>query len=390
MVLTTRCCSAVALTALSVVSLSGSEKKTISGPLSLIPARTVWTLALNNQITVPPVFDKERMYFAIDGDRMVAYTLNDGEQQWLVTAKPLVQPAVGDETIFSVESEAIVARRVTDGSTAWQHASADPPSAAPVWAHGWLVVSTSTNRVVVLRATDGEEIWTRDLGSTASAAPVVAADRVYVPTTDGRIVALQVESGEPIWERRLGDAAGDIVVVDNRLYVGSKDNFLYCIMTKDGRVDWRWRTGGDIVGLPAVDAHHIYVASRDNVLRSLDRITGAQQWMRPLPVRPVWGPVIVVDRVLVGGQSQTLHGFNTKDGQGAGTLDAGAQVAAAPHVVGDPAVSLLPVVMVVTRDLAKGAGARLVTRRIEPQGEPLGGPLPNVIKMGTSATPTLK
>src|SRR4029079_11691941 len=125
-------------------------------------------------------------------------------------------------------------------------------------------------------------------------------------------------------------------------------NFLYCIMTKDGRVDWRWRTGGDIVGLPAVDAHHIYVASRANVLRSLDRITGAQQWMRPLPVRPVWGPVIVVDRVLVGGQSQTLHGFTAQDGQGAGPLDAGAQVAAAPHVVGDPAVSLLPVLMVVT------------------------------------------
>jgi len=40
-------------------------------------------------------------------------------------------------------------------------------------------------------------------------------------------------------------------------------------------------------------------------------------------------------------------------------------------------------VLVITRDIAKGAVARLVTRRLDPQAEPLTAPLPNVIKMNS-------
>jgi hypothetical protein len=38
-------------------------------------------------------------------------------------------------------------------------------------------------------------------------------------------------------------------------------------MAKDGRVDWRWRTGGDVVGLPA-PTNTMYFVALDNVLRS--------------------------------------------------------------------------------------------------------------------------
>ena len=127
----------------------------------------------------------------------------------------------------------------------------------------------------------------------------------------------------------------------------------------------------------------IFFVSLDNDLRSLHRISGGQQWMRPLPVRPVWGPVEVVDRLLVGGQSPTLNAFSIKDGNGAGSLEAGAELAAAPHLVSDPSAGL-PVVLVVTRDIAKGAAARLLTRRLDPQTEVLTSPLPNVIKMNNS------
>jgi hypothetical protein len=66
-------------------------------------------------------------------------------------------------------------------------------------------------------------------------------------------------------------------------------------------------------------------------------------------------------------------------------LDAGAEVADAPRLV-SAENSLLPVLLVVTRDLAKGAAARLVTRRLEPQTTPLNDPLPNVIKMSPGAS----
>jgi outer membrane protein assembly factor BamB len=299
-----------------------------------------------------------------------------------VPAHPLTQPAVGDQLVFCAEPDELVARRVEDGSVAWRRPLPAPLSAPPVWDTGWLVAVTAKGSVLVFRATDGQQLWARDIGSPAGGVPALAADRVYVPTADGRVVTLRLDTGDQVGERTRGGPANAARAIDDRLYVGSKDNFFYCILTKNGSVDWRWRTGGDVIGLPAAEDHHIYFVSLDNVLRSLNRISGAQQWMRPLPVRPVWGPLKVVDRVLVGGQSSTVHAFNLKDGTPAGTLDAGAELAAAPHLVSDASANM-PVVFVVTRDIAKGAAARLFTRRLEPMSEPLGSPLPTVIKMNS-------
>jgi outer membrane protein assembly factor BamB len=366
--------------ALSVVSLAGSEKID-STSLSLFPTRQIWTLALNSQITVPPAYDADRVFFALDGDRLVAYEFESGKQLWLVPARPQKQPVAGDDMVFTVEPGEIVARRIADGSVAWSRPLTGEASAAPMWASGWLVVVTEAGAAMMYRATDGHLIWTHELGSPATAPSAMAGDRIYIPTADARVVALLVETGAPVWERRLGGPPHDILVIDDRLYTGSKDNFLYCILTRTGVVDWRWRTGGDVIGLPAVDDDRIYFVSLDNVLRSLNRVSGAQQWMRPLPVRPVWGPVKVRDRLVVGGQATKLHAFHMKDGATGGTIEAGADVAAIPHIVRD-AEALLPVMHIVTRDLAKGAAARLVTRRLEPESNALTDPLPNVIKMG--------
>jgi outer membrane protein assembly factor BamB len=279
-----------------------------------------------------------------------------------------------------IEPDALVGRRLHDGSVDWVKPLPGPVAVPPVWDVGWLVVATKSGGVAAYRASDGALIWQRDIGSPARVAPSLAADRVYVPTEDGRVVALRVESGELVWERRLGGPPSDVLALDDRVYVGSKDNFLYCLLTKNGHVDWRWRTGGDVIGVPAVDAHHVYFVSLDNVLRSLDRVSGVQQWMRALPVRPVWGPLKVVDHLIVGGQANALQAYNAKDGTPAGTIDGGAEIAAPPRLVEDPD-SKLPTILVVTRDLAKGAAARLVTRRFEPEGKPIGDPLPNVTSM---------
>lgn len=352
-------------------------------PMSLFPTRGAWTLALNNRLMAPPAYDDIRAYFAIDGGRVVAYTLGSGTQLWLVTAVVRLQPAAGDGLVFLVEPDALTARRAVDGSVAWQLPFAETLAAPPVWDNGWLVAATSAGSILAFRAADGHLIWRHEIGSPATASPALAADRVYVPTDDGRVVALRVDEGTPLWERRLGGKPGDILAFDDRLYTGSKDNFLYCLLTKDGEVDWRWRTGADVIGRPAFDERHIYFVSLDNMLRSLDRTSGAQTWIRPLPLRPMWGPVKAGELVIVGGQVPTLYAYGLKDGNGAGDLAAGAEVAAAPHVFDDPDMKL-PSLIIITRHIAAGAAAVKVTRSLDPSASPLTAPLPNVIPMSTT------
>ena len=150
--------------------------------MALFPVRTVWVLALNNQLSAPPAYDREHVYFPISGDRLVSYTLADGAQQWLVEARPQLQPAVCDGLIFSPEPGEILARSGGDGSVVWRKTLPDPLSVAPVCSSGWLVVVTAGGSVLTYRAADGEKMWQRELNSPARAVPNQTADRVYVPT----------------------------------------------------------------------------------------------------------------------------------------------------------------------------------------------------------------
>ena len=393
-----------------------------------MPVETVWGLALNNPLTAPPAFEGTLAFFPIEGDRLVAYELLSGTQKWMIAARPLMEPAAGTGLLFILEADTLKALHAADGTVAWELPFADTLAVHPVWDNGWLLVALATGEVRAYRATDGQLIWQRDLKSPAHAPPALAADRVYVPTTDGRIVALRVESGEPLWERRLGGAPNDILALDDRLYAGSQDNFFYCVMAADGRIDWRWRTGGDVIGRPVADDRLVYFVALDNVLRAMNLVTGSLQWMRPLPMRPAWGPAKAGASLVVAGQNAPLRAFNIKDGTpAAGTLigvgpqpqdviDAAAAadkepeydddgelikrkpltfltlaadigVAAAPHVLEHP-VSHLPLALLLFKDIAKGVSATLVVHSVEPLLIPAVAQLPNLVQIAPVAPTT--
>ena len=153
-----------------------------------------------------------------------------------------------------------------------------------------------------------------------------------MPTADGRVVALRVDTGEPVWERRLGGAPNDILALDDRLYVGSNDNFFYCLKADDGRVDWRWRTGGDVIGLPVADDARLLRLARQRAARaepghaaSSSGSGRCRSGRRGAPSRPV--------DACRRRQTPPLRAYNVKDGVAAGTLTG---VAASPQETTPP------------------------------------------------------
>jgi hypothetical protein len=191
-----------------------------------------------------------------------------------------------------------------------------------------------------------------------------------------------------VWERRVGGVPQPVLALHDRVYVGADDNYLYCLMATDGRIDWRWRTGGDIVGPPGFDEDRVYVVSLDTVLRGLDRRNGAQRWKQVLPLRPTRGLTAGAGVLLVSGVNQTIQGVTMKDGAAAGTIDAGGLLAGPPHIA--PAPSLpSSLVVFVARSLTSGTTMTAVTRSLEPAPTPIQPlPDPNAPKPAPGSAPT--
>ncbi len=361
---TTRCCSAVALIVASSIAIAAQSSQAASdrAPLALFPIQSVWTISLDHPLIVPPAYDAEHIYLATDEGRVAAYELTRGTEVWSVAARPRHELAAEDGLVFIVEPDRITARRAADGGLAWQVPFTDTLASPPASDRGRLVVATRDGAILLFRASDGQLAWRRSLPSPAHSRLALATDHVYVPTDNGRVVALQAAAGEIAWERRLGGTATDMLALDARLYVGSTDNFLYCLNSRDGRVEWRWRTGADVIGVPVVDERNVYFVSLDNVLRALSRTTGVQQWFRPLPVRPTAGPIKAGATLVVPGIAPTLPAYDAKDGTPAGTLSAGTgEAEALVHLVANE-TGASPGIVIVTRD-ARGVTATLVTRQ---------------------------
>jgi hypothetical protein len=115
--------------------------------------------------------------------------------------------------------------------------------------------------------------------------------------------------GHGRWRRVLG-----ITPIDDRLFVGSSDDFLYALKVRDGGIAWRWRTGGDVVGHAVADERRVYFTSRDAMLRAADRRHGDLRWQRPLATRAVGAPLLAGTRVIVAGIAPELRAYRTSDG----------------------------------------------------------------------------
>jgi outer membrane protein assembly factor BamB len=162
-----------------------------------------------------------------------------------------------------------------------------------------------------------------------------------------------------------------MLALEDQLLVGTAARRFLSIDVKNGRDRWDWSIGGDISGLPAADDRRIYFASRDNILRALDRRSGNLRWKANLPSRPAGGPLLTATTVLMPMVSSEIAGFEPESGKPAVTVRAAGEIGTQPFVRAATRATL-PLLITVSREgQLQGFG-----RRFEPPPQAL--PVPPI------------
>ncbi len=319
------------------------------GPSPVLPVDVAWELDLEQGLTHAPGFDDTRVYIPLRDGTLLALLLRTGQHVW-ARHRPVDQaPVAGDGLLVLSAGQQLIGIRAGDGRLLWTHRLDAPITAPLLWTGGWLIVALEDGALVVFRGVDGVEMWRRDLGSTVAVRPTIAGGRVYASLSDGRVTVHELSTGVLAWERQLTGTPQHILPLD-AVFVGSTDNFFYRLSLTDGREEWYSRTGGDIIGAPAVDEERVYFASLDNILRALDRRSGVQQWRQPLDGRPSTGPIRFESALVVAGLSPTIQLFDTETGLPAGRFIAPDELAAPPHLVPPPDDEAPRMALLVTGD----------------------------------------
>lgn len=353
------------------LSLSTAEAQRKREPSALLPLETIWTGGLPDAPAWAPVHAEGRLFVALQDGHLVAVGLSDGVEQWNIEQEVVAQPAIGDWRLFIAGPDELMALDTRTGGRFWSIPLEAPLSAPLVWDTQWLIATLAGGTVLALRGEDGEIVWRRTLDATIEVLPAVAGDRMYVSLTDGGLVALSLSDGTVLWQQMLEGAPQQVLPLDD-LFVGAGDHNFYRLSRQDGTEQWRWSTGGDIVGLPAVDEKRVFFSSLDNVVWALDRASGVQRWRQPLTARPTAGPSYVEDLLVFGGLSRQVAFYEPSDGTLYGRVNVPTDLAFPPlHLNGTPGDPLL--VFVTGDGRLQALGPSTVPRMLDPGVSPILG-----------------
>lgn len=284
--------------------------------LPLFPLRVRWSADLDAPPAAGIATDGTHVFVPLASGSLVAVSADTGAVAWKAEVASRVRPATADGHVYVVGEDVVQALEAATGRVSWR-APLGPVSAPLVARAGWVIAALQSGEVVALRGADGTSVWRQQVGPPIVADAQIDGDRLYLPGADGVVRAVALDSGATIWSRPLEGSIVTIAPLGGRVYVGSTDNFFYCLDDKQGRVRWRWRAGADPVGAAIADDARVYFASLDTLVRALDRGNGAQRWRQPLPWRPRTGPLRVGNTLVAAGIAVDLRGY---------ALDTGKQV----------------------------------------------------------------
>jgi len=267
--------------------------------------------------------DAHRVYVTLQDQGTIALDRETGDTIWTNRLTGRWPPVLAaSDVVAAITTDEVAAFDRATGSIRWR-VPLPANSVAPAVSTGELVVVALENgSIVAIRTRDGTTAWMCRLDELVTPVSLAAdADTVYMTTGGSHVAAVTSSSGDLKWRVNLSGQLSPPAVGKDRLFVGSTNNAFFALDAGTGTPKWNWRRemiGGDVVGA-AVDGDVAYFVGLDNLLRAVNRGSGAQRWKQPIPMRPIAPPAAFGGIVAVFGISPAVATFNARTGTPLGT-----------------------------------------------------------------------
>ena len=207
----------------------------INGDLWFIDASTGDVLAqyqAGEPLLAAPIVG-ENLAFLAFGGQIDAIRPESGELQWRAELSTGVENVlapkivgIADGVLFVSLDGRLLALDLGDGRTLWELETYDYPTVGD----RVVFVADAEGSLNAVEATTGETLWR---GPTTQGSRTVAGDTLYV-AVGSSLFALDAATGVERWRVRTGGMLhNSITVVDDQIFLGSTDHFLYALTPYD-------------------------------------------------------------------------------------------------------------------------------------------------------------
>jgi PQQ-like domain len=150
----------------------------------------------------------------------------------------------------------------------------------PIIASGRMFVATHSGSLYGLDAGSGEPLWRFQAMGPFLHSPSADAQSVVAASVDGLLYALTPSNGEIRWSAFLdeGGASASPLVVDGKVFLGSRAGAFVCFNSTDGKELWRARLDCPVRQTAAFSDNKVFVTGEDLKVRCFDGRTGNLVW----------------------------------------------------------------------------------------------------------------
>ncbi len=158
--------------------------------------------------------------------------------------------------------------------------------------------------------------WERKLPYGIYATPVEMYGRIYVGDDGGTFYAIDQSNGRILWRyKTTGRIVGSAAVKDGRVVFASANGIAYCVSVENGKLLWRQKLGKPITGSITIDGSNVYFGSSDSCFYALKLMSGAPVWSYQS-----WGnfciakPLVYKNKIFVGACDGNFYAFDKRKG----------------------------------------------------------------------------
>jgi outer membrane protein assembly factor BamB len=217
--------------------------------------RVQWEYELSSGAAAPPAADEGQFYVSLTNGRFEAYELPN-----LALYEKLAKQGKAPGTVSTLE-----ASRVRKGI--------DLPAIGPLSGarEAYRLPPVGPQPTQVYSFVPEDKVET---------APLLAGDRVLIAGAGGRVEGVTRGAAKTAWTplRARGKIALPLGQFDDTAYVASSDGIVYALGITNGRLQWRFTSGGVPSQPLAVLDESVYVATDRAGLSRLRRADGAEVW----------------------------------------------------------------------------------------------------------------
>src|SRR5688572_22842609 len=123
-------------------------------------------------------------------------------------------------------------------------------------------------------------LWTYEAGDSIESSAAIVGRTVFVGSQKGELVSLNLDNGAVYWKFNTGSPIGESspAYSGGVVYIGDLAGWLNAINASDGKKLWAFKAGSEIKSSPVVVCDRVLIGSYDQHLYCLSTRNGSVLW----------------------------------------------------------------------------------------------------------------